>query len=698
MFMKSFKKFLLCFLALTLVPLIPPAQSQTAAPALSLENYALPKTLGKIEERFVGTSDRWVIQIQDVHAHFAAQENISAIVDHLNAVYGIHAIGIEGGWNETSFKESWGLPSSREKQMLARGLMEKHHITGAAYAALFSQSPLLLTGVEERKLYIENRDAYLKYLDHQGQTFSLLDTHEKKLQAMKLAYNPELKSFDAALASFRDGKKAVEFLPLVIKEASAKNVALEDLKQVLLFKKILQMEAGLDTEKLEAEAARLMKEFKRERLSFEELLKSGSVTEEKIGHYPASKSYLALLREQENLSYRDFFSEMSAAIFRIKEKLYVNDEERALDRRWENFLIARQVATLRATPEDLANFEAQKSGLQPEIESAGLTAALETALEFYKLARDRDQVFFGAMMKNPVLSKGNSIIIAGGFHTAAISRKLKEAGVSFLVITPDLQGEAPDEKLYHERLKDLIPEAQTLAQPALFLAPEFDAGFRDGILVVQRDKNVFKGVATVLAAMSGPGRVAASPSVGAGEKWDMAQFTAMKPEEKLAWVKTKLEAAAQLHERMFLVVKGSVFTELLAAGGTDRFLPLVTSDRNNTVVVVYEESASEIPMELIGSKSQLKRLQGKTLTDVSEQVARQFKDAIDDGRVAVMAPDEEEVAIDALRLKIHPVSLLYRLFLSSPEMRLAAQNPAFLDELRQVLLQIESLDAIMSAA
>jgi len=198
--------------------------------------------------------------------------------------------------------------------------------------------------------------------------------------------------------------------------------------------------------------------------------------------------------------------------------------------------------------------------------------------------------------------------------------------------------------------------------------------------------------------MCGPGRVAASPSVGAGEKWDMAQFTAMKPEEKLAWVKTKLEAAAQLHERMFLVVKGSVFTELLAAGGTDRFLPLVTSDRNNTVVVVYEESASEIPMELIGSKSQLKRLQGKTLTDVSEQVARQFKDAIDDGRVAVMAPDEEEVAIDALRLKIHPVSLLYRLFLSSPEMRLAAQNPAFLDELRQVLLQIESLDAIMSAA
>ena len=47
----------------------------------SISNLAIPKDLGKIEIRKFGTSSRWIIHIQDVHAHFTAQENIAAILD-----------------------------------------------------------------------------------------------------------------------------------------------------------------------------------------------------------------------------------------------------------------------------------------------------------------------------------------------------------------------------------------------------------------------------------------------------------------------------------------------------------------------------------------------------------------------------------------------------------------------------------------
>ncbi|HLD50403.1 MAG TPA: hypothetical protein VJC08_04325, partial [bacterium] len=89
---------------------------------LSLANLAIPPSLGKMESRFVGQSERWVIHIQDVHAHLTAQENIGALLEHLHTYYGINTVAIEGGWSASSFPKSWALPPSRPKQMLGRAL------------------------------------------------------------------------------------------------------------------------------------------------------------------------------------------------------------------------------------------------------------------------------------------------------------------------------------------------------------------------------------------------------------------------------------------------------------------------------------------------------------------------------------------------------------------------------------------------
>ena len=153
--MKKLRIFPLLFLILFYsIPVhsAPEVSDKPKRPPLPVSSLAIPETLGKIESRFKGTGKRWVIEIQDVHAHRAAQENISAIIDHLSDVYGIKTVALEGGWSTTTFPQSWGLPLSREKQMLARALLEEDIITGPAYSALLSNLPMRLIGIEVQEL------------------------------------------------------------------------------------------------------------------------------------------------------------------------------------------------------------------------------------------------------------------------------------------------------------------------------------------------------------------------------------------------------------------------------------------------------------------------------------------------------------------------------------------------------------------
>lgn len=443
---------------------VSPAEPPEPAPSLS--NLAIPKSLGKIEERFTGSSPRWVIHIQDVHAHFAAQENIAAIVEHLNAVYGIKIAALEGGWSRTSYPLSWGLPNSRQKQMLARRLLEEDYITGPAYAALFSQTPILLVGVEDQKLYEENRQIYLKHFEKRNALLESVRKWADGLEGEKARlYSPELLEFDKSLQNFREGKKAEKFLPLLVATAAAKGIDFSDLDQIGVFKGVLEKEQLIHKEKLEGEAARLTAEFKKTGLNFEELLRSGKLAADKLDFYPESQHYFEILKLQDQISHRRFFQQVDEAVERIKEKMMTSENERELDLRFERFLVARKIILFQATPEDLNKYEKFTAGrLPPELIAAGLEDALKPGLDFYEIAERRDQIFFDKITSDPDLLKGNIVFVTGGFHTEGMSEKFEKAGISYMVITPDLASEAPNEELYFKRLSENLRSAQTLSE------------------------------------------------------------------------------------------------------------------------------------------------------------------------------------------------------------------------------------------
>lgn len=431
---------------------------------LDLSSLAIPESLGKIQDRFTGTGNRWVIQIQDVHGHVAAQENIAAILDHLQAVYGVSTVGVEGAWGSTTLEKVWGLPNSREKQQLSRALLDDGYLTGPGYAAIFSQMPLQLVGVEDPALYQKNRRLFLTHLDAAEETTKKITIHEALLsQEKNKFFNPELLSFDKKLHDFREGLKSEAFLPALISLATEHKIDLLHLDHVARFAKILEISQVLNKEKLEAEAKRLVSTYKTKRLSFEELIRSGQVKEEDLQFYPEIQKYTELMKLQDGISHHEFFDQIEKLIAQVKDTLFVSEDERTLDQRAEWFAVAKKMLTLKATPKDVRLYHKDRDVIDPLIAEAGLTEALSLAEKFYDLAQKRDRVFFEELISDEHL-KSNTAIVTGGFHTEGLSEKLREAGVSYIVITPDLAGQAPDEAMYHAKLKMDAP-AGTLTTP-----------------------------------------------------------------------------------------------------------------------------------------------------------------------------------------------------------------------------------------
>ena len=675
-------------------------ETESALPeSLSLENLALPKSLGKIEERFQGTSNRWVVQIQDVHAHMPAQENIAALVDHLSEVYNIKTLGLEGGWGQTSFPKSRALPNSREKQSLARSLMENDYITGPAYTALFSQSPLTLIGIEHQELYEKNRQAYLNHMKNPAPMTEKIEAMGKELSAAKeTSFNAALKPFDSALTDFREGKKAEIFLPLMMREASERDIDFSDLGQVLLFQQALEMEKGLDQEKLKEEAGRLMKAYKTKRLGFEELLKSGFIPKERLEHYPTSRLYLDLLDLQSRISYKLFFEELEVAISRVQETLFTNEEEKELAGRWERFLVAKHILTLKATPDVIRYYAEEQVPLESEIREAGLETSFRDALEFYSLAMQRDRVFFEAVSSDPRLSE-NIVVVAGGFHTQGLSDRLREAGISYCVITPDLGNAAPDETLYASRMEETVSSSETLsALQNRFFPASFDSGFVRAMEYRKTNRNDLKAMELVFASQA----VAAASARTDAPALSWETFSSWSREEKTArlreWILHSREGAL----RALLAIKASDLSTLLEDPPAEALWEnAVRSERANTVVLIYE-SLADIPIAAIGGKFKVHRFQGSSVAEIvgGEDFTEKFRDLLNEETVAVVA-HRQEGPMDQRILRLpnsSPVSFLYRVFLSNPELRTLVKNPDFFSEAQSILKDVENIEAFLGAA
>ncbi len=687
----------------------PTLRSAEEAPAtiLPLSSLAIPESLGKIQERFNGQGDRTVIQIQDVHAHATAQENIAAIVDHLRSVCGIKTVALEGAWTSTGLPQSRAIPTSREKQLLARSLLNEDLLSGPLYAGILSPLPIQFVGVEDPALYERNREIFLEHLAAEPEIREKLAAYAARLQDQRKAdWAAELFSFGEAYWQFQDTADLGKYFSALLKNADAQRTDFPDLDQVVLVREIMRLEKAASRERLETEIKHLLREYKNTSWNFEELLRSGNISSEKYGIYPEIKKFRQLLALRDKVSLVDLTGQVDTLTSRVLEKLIKRPEEAALWSRTERFSLAKRVLLLKAVPSNLKAIEKGKTVLETELQGAELSDAWKLSMEFYDCVQKRDEIFFDRIMNDPAL-RGPVAIVTGGFHTDGLSQKLRKAGVSYITIMPDLGTGPSNEQLYIKRMQGTRADSQTLSELRNATA-WVDERFEIAYKILLQTKNVLKAVAAFLGE-----RVSVSDSEKAsslrktGEVFRQgpkdssisvaplreSEFMSQSHEAQLGTVRSWLEKARNNREKILLLSQASTLKRMLPDKAVPDLVAAIVQN-NDTLVLVQDAPLTEIPEQLLAPRG-MERFDVK---DVDTLIKTPKFQRLAKKHPFVIMKDGYRSETYVVLPEI-PVSLvLYRVVALNPDLCRAVQNPEFLALLQSLVTEILGQELSQKAA
>ena len=733
----SIKKFFAASLLLLITLIAAPLslRSETSAAgadtSLALSNLAVPEEIGKVQERFIGSTPpktgnnpRTIIQIQDVHANAMAQQNIAAILERLRTVFGIETAALEGAWTSSSLPKSHGIPTSREKQLLARTLLEDDRISGPIFAAIMSPEPIALIGIEDEPSYEKNRSLFLAHLEKLKEIDTKLQAYAVSLQGVQRStWGPELLVFGNAFGEYRETSTLGKFFPVLQKTANAVGAVSSDLSQILLLSEIMALEKSFEKERLEAEVRQVIKKYKDRPWTIEELIRGGKIPPEEIGLYPEIKKLTRLYQLRDKVSVRYLTGQIETLTGRILEKLVKTPEENALWEKTKRFYLSKKILLLQATPDDIRIYSSEKPLLEAELTETGLLEPLALSIEFYEVVKKRDEIFFNRVMNDPSLA-GNVAIVTGGFHTDGLSQKFRDAGISYITITPELGDTPMNEKLYEERMSEALPgqesplpgpkpvpshvEKQTLSE--LRNAIEWiDDRFPKSYEVLRQTRDVRKakkvflgGAVTVprsakISHLAREGRIVPEPKAGTAvnvSELRVLEFKSKPREDQLNTVRAWLAQGPERREKAMLVSSVSILARMLSEEKAIKLLEEAVSN-GDIIALAQDVPVTETP-EILSSTRGIERFEATDITTLLEKTPR-FQRIAKKHPFAIMEdghPSETFVVLPEKQISL----VLFRIITLNPSLYQAAKDPTFLALMQDLVVEILSKELSGKAA
>jgi len=229
-----------------------------------------------------------------------------------------------------------------------------------------------------------------------------------------------------------------------------------------------------------------------------------------------------------------FFLDFETFVRSVKESLFRNHEERRLDAESRKLDLLEKLAKLELSREEWAALRTSLADRREEIKARDYR--LETGdqgqagppgdilwthhFAFYKNAENRDHAFFrnllnlmklsnvGAAPRGRPLIRGvvqesgqaqgpapthGAILIAGGFHTQGLARKFKEAGISYVIVTPKINS-IPKNTFYRDLMQGEVSWKNyfKVKNGKVDLYEAFVRGARDKLLGISREPWVLR--------------------------------------------------------------------------------------------------------------------------------------------------------------------------------------------------------------
>ncbi|MBI4431287.1 MAG: hypothetical protein HY587_06220 [Candidatus Omnitrophica bacterium] len=409
-------------------------ETKMGSPLFDPSSIQIPENLGKVEETFRGSSDQLVIYIQDAHTNYSAQRNIAAIVDKFVADYGIRLVSVEAaqGEIETELFRAFPIPEATERVM--DKLLRKGEIGGPQYASITGRTPFDFVGVDRAALYKKNLNEFLSVLADRELGRSFISKARIGVKQLKtVLYSKEARELDRLIethsSQFTD---LLSFLNQLHARAEELGMPLDNY----------------------AHLGALMK--------FAGKLKSGEMSED------------AVREEFKTVDPIELFNEIESISFELKYKLAQSKEARELIRLEHYLTLLEHGFSLELTREQAIKLK----GMERDFGRDKIISFFETLskrhrlndsylegmrfislddftariFRFYGTTAEREKEFEKLLKKEMLMRlERSAVLVTGGFHRDGVLKRLRDANISYAVITPAIQ-----ELTDHEKYLDLM--------------------------------------------------------------------------------------------------------------------------------------------------------------------------------------------------------------------------------------------------
>jgi hypothetical protein len=466
---------------------------------------------GRIIKRWKGTSDTVVVHIQDAHSNSRAQKNIASIIDTLVSEDPSYEIGAEGGWSRLEVESLRQFPYQTTRNDVAEYILDEGSITGLEYAALVSETPLTVQGVEDKGLFCENlsllREAL--QLSRQNGLDEEIKIIEQALENLKTpVWDEDLRAFDDTFrAKSGDTSKLIDCADLLYKACNEYSI---DRTQYLSFSMLVELVASsqnIDHDMLAQHAERIeetLLSMVDDPQAFQNKIPSAEGSQKdrdewfvylarQCEHYSiqdndaeALKRFAEYYHRYSSLDLNGVLNDMDSLRWRLYELKAKSRDARALVMILRNASMLKEILTFRANESVVTFAEEHPSVFKVEQmativqrlhEKYGFTCAdfstcamqqiVPYAQRFYSAAQARSE----KMVENILARTGDTqrkILVAGGFHSDDICRSLQERGISYVVVTPTIDDALVENQYWAKMSGELAASMSYIQNGVLF--------------------------------------------------------------------------------------------------------------------------------------------------------------------------------------------------------------------------------------
>ena len=429
---------------------------------------AIPFANGSIQEIFDAEtlSGPITIVLQDVHLNSEAQSNAALILSGLLDRLNVEVIGVEGAFNEFDFSAMRSAEDKVRLNRMARILLSNSRIAAPSFVGITTGTPPRIVGVDDMESYDANVQAYLDSRNYEAQARLEIAAIRLELDRAKTRYySKEMKKLDRLRRSYRDGK--ISF-GLYVERLAAYRKDLPG--PINRFVEAHRLESSLDLAQadrqrkivLEKLARVLTDTENRQLLSFGLSYRAGDMSIGAFYHElkdicerkgivltstPDFHAYLRYVLLADTINAQELFAAVKSLERETTSALARGLEEERISHLSDRTDAIEKLVTFSLVPSEWADYREKGGDLNDirgslaEISTLNGPARLNnlSLTPFEEFYRQTDRRSEKMLLNLESLSATNvQVLVAGGFHTAEITKILRARNKPYLVVSPKI--------------------------------------------------------------------------------------------------------------------------------------------------------------------------------------------------------------------------------------------------------------------